>query len=101
MRSLVVHLLFVHADRRILLLPPHRLDSTVMQLLQGVHNGLVSTCCHGLHMLTFIIPDVDKDIIQCTAEARNKSIRLQFVGGQCSYTFDHFTLVISTLAAVV
>jgi len=72
MRSLVVHLLFVHADRRVLLLAPHRLDRTVMQLLQGLHNSLVSTCCHGLHMLTFVISDVDKDIVQCTAKAKKQ-----------------------------
>ncbi len=43
-----------------------------MQLLQGLHNSLVSTCCHGLHMLTFVISDVDKDIVQCTAKAKKQ-----------------------------
>ncbi len=100
MRTLVVHFLFVHADRRILLLSPHRLDRTVMQLLQGLHNSLVSTCCHGLDMLTFVISDIDKDIVQRTAEARNESVRLQFAAGPCSY-LKHFTLVVSALAVVV
>ena len=77
MRPLVVHLLFIHADRGILLLPPHRLDRTVMQLLQRLHNSLVSTCCHGLHMLTFIISDIDKHIVQCTAAAKRISVTVQ------------------------